>query len=174
MEEIEVPVEHLQEEIQHHAADSAGHHAAWNSVVALTSALLAVFAAVTALLSGHFANEAMLEQMRSSDIWSHYQAKSIKSMIVSSAPQKGEKEEKKIEEYRAEMKDLEAEARHEEEASRHHLALHEIFARSVTLFQVAIGIAAVSVLTRKRMFFIVSMGFSLVGILFMTQGLLKL
>jgi hypothetical protein len=173
MEEIEVPVEHLQEEIQHHATESHASQSTWNSIVALTSALLAVFAAVTALLSGHYANEAMLEQMRSSDVWSHYQAKSIKSLIVATRGEKSEEDTKKVEEYRAEMKELETEARHEEESSRHHLLLHETFARAVTLFQVAIGIAAVSVLTRKRPFFWVSIGFSAIGIAFMILGLLR-
>ena len=70
-----------QEDILHHA------HAAkekWILGVALTAALLAVLAAITALLAEHHANEAMLEQIRSSDQWNYYQAKGIKANQLAS------------------------------------------------------------------------------------------
>ncbi len=78
MEHPEVPLEQSQEEIAHHA-----HHATekWILGVALTAALLAVLAAITALLAEHQANEAMLDQIRSSDKWAFYQAKSIKANL---------------------------------------------------------------------------------------------
>jgi hypothetical protein len=78
MERPEVPLEQSQEEIAHHA-----HHATekWILGVALTAAFLAVLAAITALLAEHHANEAMLDQIRSSDKWSFYQAKSIKANL---------------------------------------------------------------------------------------------
>ena len=62
----EVPLEHAHETIEHHA------HAAsepWVMGVALTAAILAALAAVTALYAEHFATEAMLEQIRASDRW---------------------------------------------------------------------------------------------------------
>ena len=77
-EEIEVPTEHLHETI-HEAAE--GHHphmAGFNMQVALSTAILAVVAAVSALFAGHAANEAVLEQIEASDKWNFYQAKSIK------------------------------------------------------------------------------------------------
>ena len=48
------------------------------SGVALSSALLAGFAAVSSLMAGHHANEAMMSQIESADQWSFYQSKSIK------------------------------------------------------------------------------------------------
>ncbi len=42
----------------------------------------------------------------------------------------------------------------------------------VTLFQVAISVAAISVLVRRRRFWWVSMGFGLVGFVFFIQGLM--
>src|ERR1700732_1079727 len=75
MEDPEVPTEHLHEEIHHHAEHS---RESWILAVALSSALLAGFAAISALMAGHHANEAMLAQIESSDQWSYYQAKSIK------------------------------------------------------------------------------------------------
>ena len=58
MEEAEVPLEHLHEHI-HHRAEHSGEK--WISWVALSTAILAVLA-ITGLLSGSHANEAMMKQ----------------------------------------------------------------------------------------------------------------
>src|SRR6266699_2146041 len=79
MEEAEVPLEHLQEQV-HHSAEHSG--ATWISWVALSTALLAVLAAIAGLLSGKHANEAMISQIEASDQWSYYQAKSIKAAVL--------------------------------------------------------------------------------------------
>src|SRR5262244_274771 len=81
MEEAEVPMEHLHEEI-HRSAEHGGEK--WISWVALSTAILAVLAAITGLLSGMHANEAMMSQIESSDQWSYYQAKSIKASVLDS------------------------------------------------------------------------------------------
>ena len=49
MEEAEIPLEHLQEEIHHHAEHGG---APWISWVALSTAILAVLAAIAGLLPG--------------------------------------------------------------------------------------------------------------------------
>ena len=51
-------------------------------LIALTSALIAVLAAVASMLSEHQANEAMLLQLKASDQWAYYQAKGIKHNVV--------------------------------------------------------------------------------------------
>src|SRR5947207_10357122 len=79
MEEIEPPTEQVQEEIHHHAHESRER---WVSYVALSSALIAALAAVCALLAGHHANHAMIEQLESSDQWAYYQAKGIEQKMV--------------------------------------------------------------------------------------------
>jgi len=79
MEEAEVPLEQLQHKLQ----ESAEHaNAVWISWVALSTALLAVLAAIAGLLSGQHANEAMIHQIEASDQWSYYQAKSIKTAVL--------------------------------------------------------------------------------------------
>ena len=50
--------------------------------MALSTAILAVLAAIASLLSGEHANEAMMNQIEASSQWSYYQAKSIKSSVV--------------------------------------------------------------------------------------------
>src|SRR5580693_10359834 len=81
MEDPEVPTEHLHEHMEHGAAHGG---APWMMGVALSSALLAGLAAVCSLLAGHHANEAMVDQIKASDQWAYYQAKGIKSAILSS------------------------------------------------------------------------------------------
>ena len=79
MEEAEVPLEHLHEHAHEKAKDSGE---TWISWVALSTAILAVLAAIASLLSGEHANEAMLNQIETSSQWSYYQAKSIKAAVL--------------------------------------------------------------------------------------------
>src|SRR5207245_5663686 len=79
MEEAEVPLEHLHEQV-HHSVEHSG--AVWISWVALSTAVLAVLAAIAGLLSGHHVNEAMMNQIEAYDQWSYYQAKSIKASVL--------------------------------------------------------------------------------------------
>ena len=80
MVEIEVPLEQTQEHLQHAALHGGSENGfSLINVGAVLSALIAVFAAICALLAGHYSNEAMIEQIKSSDQWSYFQAKGIKS-----------------------------------------------------------------------------------------------
>src|SRR6184192_4105119 len=79
MEESEVPLEHLHEKIKETAEHSG---AVWISWAALSTAVLAVLAAIAGLLSGHHVNEAMMNQIEASDRWSYYQSKSIKASVL--------------------------------------------------------------------------------------------
>src|SRR5213079_2223997 len=79
MEEAEVPLEHLHEKVKE-TAEHTG--VTWISWVALSTAILAVLAAIAGLLSGSHANEAMMDQIKASDQWSYYQAKSIKAAVL--------------------------------------------------------------------------------------------
>ena len=71
----EVPLENAHETIEHHAHGSSEP---WIMGVALTAAVLAALAAVTALYAEHFATEAMLERIQANDKWSESQADSTK------------------------------------------------------------------------------------------------
>jgi TolB-like protein len=79
MEEAEVPLEHLHEQV-HESAEHSREK--WISWVALSTAVLAVLAAIAGLLSGKHANEAVINQIQASDQWSYYQAKSVKAAVL--------------------------------------------------------------------------------------------
>jgi hypothetical protein len=173
-EEIEVPTEHLHESIHEEYERSEDR---WVLRVALTAALLAVFAAVASLYAGHHANEAMLEQIQASDQWSYYQAKSIKSLLLknkadllaSLGKPADAKDEAKLQEYAAELKDIEEKAREAGQASHNSFTRHTKLAKAVTAFQVAIAVCAIAALTKRRWLWYLSIasgcgGLALLGI----------
>src|SRR4030095_7069699 len=168
MEEAEVPVEHLHEQVKESAEHSG---AAWISWVALSTAILAVLAAIAALLSGEHVNEAMMNQIEASDQWNYYQAKSIKAsvldakMSLASAP--NESDQSKRDRYEKEQEQIKSDAERKEAAAKANFHKHEVFARGVTMFQIAIAIAAISALTKKRRFWLVSLLFGVVGCAFL-------
>jgi len=171
MEEAEVPLEHLHEHVKETAEHSG---AAWISWVALSTAILAVLAAIAGLLSGQHVNEAMMNQIEASDQWNYYQAKGIKAsvldakMSLSGTP--NESDQAKRDRYEKEQEKIKSEAEHKEVAAKlnfHNFHKHEVFARGVTMFQIAIAIAAISALTKKRHFWVVSLLFGVVGCVFL-------
>jgi hypothetical protein len=176
-EEIEVPLENVQEHIEH-AASHGG--VGWITWSALLSAILAVAAAVAALQAGHHANEAMMDQIHASDTWAYYQAKGIKANVLETRVQiltaigkpPGEEVKAKLGEYSEQQKELNDKAEEHERESRAHFTRHETFATSVTFFQIAIAVTAISVLTRRRRFLGVTGIFGLIGLVYLCLGFL--
>ena len=168
MEDLETPLEHLNEEMHHIAAHAQEN---WLKLGALLAALLAVLAAITGMESGHEVNLAMLKQIEASDAWSYYQAKGIKSMIVESAAVQNDKTKAKIKKYEDEQAGIKMDADTKMQSSRRHFHYHEILSRAVTLFQVAIAITAIAMLTRQRRFLLVASFLGLFGIVFFIQYL---
>ena len=171
MEEAEVPLEHLHEHI-HHRAEHGG--AAWFNGVGLSTAILAVLAAITGLLSGKHANEAMMAQIEASDQWSYYQAKSIKASVLDAkmtlTSEATEQDKEKVAKYQEEQAEIKREAEHKQAEAKSNFHKHETFARGVTMFQIAIAIAAISALTKRRRYWIVSTILGAVGGIFLVLG----
>src|SRR5947209_8137533 len=126
MEEAEVPLEHLHEEI-HHRAEHGGE--AWISWVALSTAILAVLAAIAGLLSGMHANEAMMSQIESADKWAYYQAKGIKAAVLDVKMSLGgnatEEDKTKSERYQDEQKEIQKEANAKQNEAKSNFHQHE-------------------------------------------------
>jgi hypothetical protein len=174
MEEAEVPLEGLHEHVHHSAEHSTE---SWISGVALSTAILAVLAAIAGLLSGKHANEAMMTQIEAADQWSYYQAKGIKASVLEakmtlSGATPNEQDRAKAERYQEEQTEIQNEAKKKQEEAKAHFHQHEILARGVTMFQIAIAIAAISALTKKKRFWFVSMLFGAVGCVFLVLGLI--
>jgi Domain of unknown function (DUF4337) len=168
-EEIEVPTEHLHEQLEHSAHNS---QESWIMMVALTAALLSVLAAISALFASHYANEAMLEQIQASDQWSFYQAKGIKMAVLENkieilkqmGKETDEKDARNFERYKEEQQEIKKDAAEKQEGSGKHLVLHNALSKGVTLFQIAIAICAISALTRRKWLWYGSMVLGIAGI----------
>ena len=183
MDEIEDYSESIHEqsdEHAHHIMHESGGKEKWVIWVALSTAVIAVLAAITGLLAGTSADESMLAQIKASDQWSLYQAKGIKADLLSSSNHMivimgkfpDTADVAKVKRERAEQIEIMAGAKELEKESKKHVAKHEVFSRGVTIFQIAIAIGAISILTKRRILWIVSLGFAVAGIFFFIQGTL--
>ncbi len=174
MEEAEVPLEHLHEEIHRHAEHSGEK---WISWVALSTAILAVLAAIAGLLSGSHANEAMMKQIESADQWAFYQAKGIKAAVLdakmSLTGSTSDADREKAAKYSEEQNEIQKEAREKEGEAKQNFHQHEVFARGVTFFQIAIAIAAISALTKRKRYWLVSVTIGAVGCIFLILGFVQ-
>jgi hypothetical protein len=181
MAEIEDFSENIHEQSNEHA-----HHAAasgkdtWVIFVAMTTAVIAVLAAITALLAGDHADEAMLSQIHASDQWAFYQAKGIKSDVIASGDKllaamgikPSAQDSAKLQSNKKEQADIMKEAKQAETESHEHVAKHKVLARCVTLFQIAIAIGAISIIVKRKALWMVSLGFAAIGIFFFIQGII--
>jgi len=175
MEDPEVPTEHLQEDIEHRASHGGER---WTLGVALTCALLAAMAAVASMRAGHYSNEAMMSQIESANQWNYFQAKSIKEaqlktkceILGALGKPVTETDKSKAAEYIQDKEQIQEKAAEFSREARHYLHKHHILAHSVTLFQIAIAVGAISVLTKRRLFWFVSLAFGCVGLLFLVQS----
>jgi hypothetical protein len=177
MEEQEIPTEHLQEAINEKAEEARER---WTLYVALSTAFVAVLAAIAGLLGGHQVNEALIDQIRSSDQWSYFQAKGIKSEIAASTDKilhtlstKPVDEESKaaVEKYEKEKEDIQTKAEEFEKSSEVHLVKHVTLSKAVTIFQIAIAISAIAILTRRKLLWYCGIALTICGAYFLITGL---
>lgn len=180
MEELEDPTESLHEHIHEgaHHAEAEGNK--WIIYVALTTAIIAVLSAITSLLAAYHADESMLSQIHASDQWAYYQAKGIKTEILVSdgkllkaiGKEPIPADEEKIKGNKKQQQDIMDKAKEAEAESHAHVESHNILARSVTLFQIAIAIGAISILVKKRIYWVISLGFAAFAAFFFVMQLL--
>ena len=181
MSEIEDYSENVREQSNEHA-----HHILkegkekWVLFVALTTAVFAVLAAITGLIASDHADEAMLAQIKSSDQWAFYEAKSIKSGTIDQANKillalgktPAAEDAAKIKLNKNDQAKIMQDAKDFQKESDGHLARHKILAKGVTLFQVAISIGAIAIITKRKSLWYMSIGFAAIGIFFLVQGVL--
>jgi hypothetical protein len=182
-EEPEIETEKLREAVGEELEKEGG---GFLKRIALTTAILAAFAAVSALLAGSTVNEALVAkteattlQAQASDQWTYYQAKGIKREIQETAPgawvAAGKAPPPRFAEeasrYRNEQKQIDEKARELEHRrdersahADHLLHVHHGYANAVALFQVSIALGAVAALSRSRWVWYGSMAAGAAGI----------
>jgi hypothetical protein len=169
MEAPEVPLEETQDHIKEHARESSEK---WILGVALSTAILAAFAAIGSLLAGQHINEAMIKQIRASDDWAYYQAKGIKAGVLDAKMEllgaagkpASPADRAKVAQYASDQADISKHAKGLEAEAEEQLARHEKLAAAVTLFQIGIAVSAISVLTKRRFFWYVGLAFGVSGV----------
>jgi Domain of unknown function (DUF4337) len=161
----------------HGAHDHAVEHAAHGGhelgqYVAIFTAILASVGAIVSYQGGAtqneamlFKNEAVLKKAQASDQWNYYQAKSNKGHLMELAADlapagKHDYYEKQIEKYNKEKEEikqkaeaLEEESKKANEESEHIMHPHHRLAQAMTLIQIAISLASITVLTDKKWLF---------------------
>ena len=165
--------------------------ASWLLWLSLSTAILAVLAAVASLESGGWANDALvdkndavLHQSKADDEWAHYQAMGIKAVVYAtqaestSSPEVAGRLRREADREKAGQTNKKDEAEKEQaivdeknEASAHALHVHHEFAKSVTIFQVAIALGAIGALTRRRSMWWLSLAVGAAGAAFFVLGL---
>ena len=153
-----------------HAVEHEAHKGGLGQQVAIFSALLATVGAIVSFLGGHTQNEALLykseavrKKTEASNMWNYYQAKSTKQNLaefaagIATDPAARDKFAANVKRYEAEKEEikqkaeaLERESEAANEKSQHALHPHEKLAVSMTLLQIAIALASITVLTQKR------------------------
>jgi hypothetical protein len=201
VEEGPEPQEIVERSVEHH---HQGHESGGEPddrrreimIAAITSAILAVCAAIGSLFSGHAANQAILKQTEASDRWAYFQAKSTKGHIYESnrmvlsvlaevikkiVPGEHPADDaikpaldrmaKEVNKYETEKEEIAEEARELEHESKHEFQKHHLYAMGIASFQVGIVLASISILVRYRAVWIISLVAGGVGIVFLIAGL---
>jgi hypothetical protein len=172
------PTEHVQEEIHHHASHGTG--AKWITAAATSAAIVAAFAAAAGALATSHLTQSTLIRIQANDDWNFYQAKSIKSSLLDAKiysaqlskvePRKSDIDKKG--DYAREMPEVQGEARELEKLSKEHLETHETYEGAATLFHIAIAIVAISVVAKRKEFWLLSMIVGAVGVFFFVKAFL--
>ena len=156
----------------HEVEHQAQHGPGLAQSVAIFTAILSTVGAIVSYQGGAtqneamlYKNEAVLQKSHASDQWNFYQAKSTKGHLMELAASivpadKQEYYNKQAEIYNEEKKEIKATAeeleKKSEEANQqsdHMMHPHHRLAQAMTLIQIAIALASMTVLTRKRWLF---------------------
>ena len=188
-EHVGVHVHAAHEELVHEMAEHGGGEALAQRV-AIVTALLATIGALFGYQAGHVSTEAMLlkndsisAQAKASDMWAEYQAKSTReflsknlSVIAADDAQRaklaaeGDRYNKEKGEISEKAKKFEEDAKSANERAEANIVPHERMALGVTLMQVAVALASITVLTRKSWLFYGALAFAAIGVGVSTWG----
>ena len=166
----------LEHAAQHEPKGMAGQLAVATAILATVGAMFSYMGGATQANAGLYKNTAAIKKTEASNQWNYYQAKSNKQnlaeLAVELAPEAkrafyvGEIQRYKTEkaEVMAEAKKLDAESSEWDKKSDEQMHQHHRWAQATTALQIAIAMAAIALLTKKRWLEYAVGGVSLVGI----------
>lgn len=157
--------EHVIEHESHEGVGLAQYVAIFTAVLSTIGAIVSYQGGATQNEAMLYKNEAVLKKAQASDQWNYYQAKAQKQHLMELAMElaprnKKEYYQEQIKKYEADRKKIQAEAEALEEASRQAnekseelMHPHHKLALAMTFAQIAISLASITALTRKRWLF---------------------
>lgn len=160
--------EHELEHQAHHGPGLAQSVAIFTAILSTIGAIVSYQGGATQNESMLYKNEAVLKKTQASDQWNFYQSKSAKGHLMELAMELAPAEKKdfyrqQLARYEQEKKEIRAKAevleKESEEAnakSEHLLHPHHRLAQAMTLIQIAISLASITALTRKRWLFVLA------------------
>ncbi len=158
-------------ELEHARQGGHGEHgngmtnqiALFTAIIATVGAIFAYMAGATQANAGLYKNNAALKKTEASNQWNYFQAKSTKQSMaevsrdLTPGADEKVKYQAKIDRYEKEKGEirlvaekLEAEATDWDQKSEAQIHLHHRWAQATTVLQVAIALAAIALLTRKK------------------------
>jgi hypothetical protein len=166
----------------HHAAESGDP---MMMQVTLSIAIMAVVAAFIGALGETEAshtfvekNDAVLAQARASDTWAEYQAESLKRHVydvgatLAAQPDAGAKLREQADKYAKEQpaaqekaKGFEEQVKEFSEKAERHFTRHHVLTIAEGLVHVAVAGASIALLSRRRSFWLISLGLTAAGML---------
>jgi hypothetical protein len=193
MPEEDLETGELKEHLDH-AVEHGEGGPRWTQYLSVSTAVLAVLAAVASLQSGAYSNDALLakndgvlQQAKASDAWSYYQAKGTRATVVAtqaevlaeSNPTAASRMREEATRYRDEQKEIQNQARElekkvkeDDERAEALLERHHLYAKSVTFAQIAIALSAIAALMRKKWLWFMGLAAGVGGIAFMVRGIM--
>jgi len=153
-----------------HGGEHGGHGGGMINQIAMFTAIIATVGAIFSYMGGAtqanaglYKNNAAIKKTEASNQWNFFQAKSTKQSLAELARDLTAKDEDKakyqakIDRYEAEKSDiktkaegLEAEATEWDHQSDEQMHQHHRWAQATTVLQVAIALAAIALLTKKK------------------------
>jgi len=172
------PHDHEMEHVAQHGA-AAGHAsqlAVVTAILATVGALFGYMAGATQANAGLYKNNAAIKKTEASNQWNYYQAKSSKQnlaeLALELAPESRrsfyQDEVKRYKSEKAEIqfaaKKLEEESTTWDKQSDAEMHTHHRWAQGMTALQIAIAMAAIALLTKRKLFEYLVYGFGAVGV----------
>ena len=152
----------LEHAAQGHGGERTSSIAMFTAIIATVGALFSYMGGSTQAHAGLYKNNAAIKKTEASNQWNYYQAKSSKQnlseLALELAPtQRKDFYQEEIKRYRAEKAEikavadkLEAEAKAWDHQSDEQMHQHHRWAQATTVLQIAIALAAIALLSKKR------------------------
>lgn len=163
------PHDHAVEHAAQHAHPTDADHGSMTNRIAMATAIIATVGAIFSYMGGAtqanaglIKNDAAIKKTEAANQWAYYQSKSTKQSVTElardlAADSRKPELQAKLDRYELEKNDikkkaeaLEAQSQALDEQSEAQMHQHHRWAQATTVLQVAIALAAIALLTRRK------------------------